>query len=153
MRKEIWRLALAEQDMRLVASAAQELADAHAPSLVLEAGLVVIYCRSFSGAPKGGRVPEHVVDELAPKSHLHQKLWEARNRMYGHTDEDYELRRKAVDVFGTHSYSVEYQHLNPALFDPFRALALALAENFKGAREEREQALRDTGVEPEPLVL
>jgi hypothetical protein len=102
VRKETWRLAVAEQDMRLVANAAQELAEPHAPSLVLEAGLVVIYCRSFSGPPKQGWTPQHIVDELAPEDELHAKLWEARNRLYGHTDEDYEHRRKAVDPhFGT----------------------------------------------------
>ena len=152
IREEIWRLALAAQDMRLVASAAQELLDAHAPSLVLEAGLVAVYCRSFSQAPseEGERPRKHVVDELAPDDSLHDRLWRFRNKGVGHTDADYEHRREAVDVFGNHRHQVEYSHLNRDLLAPIEYLAMALATRFKEAQEERERKLRDAGVEPEP---
>jgi hypothetical protein len=153
LRKEIWRLALAALDMRLVANTAQELMDGHDPSSVVETGLVVTYCRSFSGPPKDDRKPEHVVDELAPvgdRLSLHTKLFEARNKLLAHTDEDYASRRRTVDVFGNHSYKAEYPpKLRPEQLFPIRALALALADRFSTAQKERERVLREAGVEPE----
>ena len=144
VRKEIWRLALAEQDMQLIADACKTLSEVeYTPSrLVIETGLVVTYCRAFSGAP---------VDELAPESQLHTELKEIRDKLLAHSDRSYKSRREAVDVFGDHSHTAEYPpHLNPKLLDPICALALVLVERFKDAREEREQSLRNAGVEPEP---
>jgi hypothetical protein len=137
--------------MRLVAAGAEILAGTTTVPCqrLIEAGLVVTYCRPFSGPPKEGTEPKTEVDALAPKSHLHQKLFEARNKMYAHTDEDYPGRREAVDPFGGHSYAEQYPLLNPNLLQPFGLLALALAEQFKEERKAREQRLRDAGVPSE----
>lgn len=149
LRNEIRRLLLAQNDMQLVAEGAEALAD-EAPNRLLEAGLVVVYCRAFSGSPREGVEPKTVVDSLAPESPLQAELFEARNKLYAHTDDDYAGRREAVDPFGEHSYAEEYRLLNLELLPPIRELALATAERFKEEREAREQRLRDAGVPPEP---
>lgn len=150
IRKEIWRLTLAEHDMWLVHDAAEDLLGEALGSEALETGLVVAYCRSFSGPPKEGWQPQHIVDELAPEMQIHARLFEIRNKLYAHTDEDYRHRRKAVDVFGDHSHSVERQALHPELLGQVVLLAQALADRFKTAREEREATLKAAGVDPVP---
>jgi hypothetical protein len=56
--------------------------------------------------------------------------------------------RKTVDVFGSHRHRVETMYLIKAARSEVHALALAHAETFKDAREEREQMLRDADVPP-----
>jgi hypothetical protein len=152
-RREIRRLLLAEQDMRLTAQAAVALRKR--PDRLLETALVVVYCRPFSGAPKEGREPQTVVDELAPKGdalNLHEQLFLVRNKLYAHTDDEFEHRREGVDVFGDHRYSEQYAELNRDLLEPIESHALALAEEFKEARERRQDELRAAGVPPDVLV-
>jgi hypothetical protein len=118
---------------------------------VLETGLAVVYCRPFSGPPRDdGTEARTLVDSLAPESHLHAKLFEVRNKLYAHTDEEYAHRREAVDPFGAHSYAEAYRLLNPDLLQPIELLALALAERFREQRKVLEQTLRDAGVPAEP---
>ena len=147
-------------DMHLVAAAAAELIETPTLSLrpaaensrpVLEAGLMVTYCRSFSGPPKEGRRPQHVVDALAPESPLHAMMWEARNKVHAHTDEDYAGRREALDVSYNHTYEATYPpHFDSDHLTSIRTLAFGLAETFKEAREARESSLRDAGVSADP---
>lgn len=149
IRKEIWRLALAEHDMHLAVVAAQDLAQ-EGPSEVLEAALAVIYCRPFSGPPRKGKEARHIVDELAPRDEVSLRLWELRDKLFAHTDKAYRFRRKVVDVFGNHSHQVEYRHLNPDVAVVVEALARERADRFKTEREKRETRLREAGVDPTP---
>jgi len=154
VRRKISLLTLAEVDMRQVANAARALNDDDRLPFrrMIETGLVVTYCRPFSGAPKDGVPPQKtVVDMFAPTADfawLHAQLWEVRNKLFGHTDDDYKHRRMAVDVFGSHRYSEQYQHLDPERLVAIAALAEALAEQFREAKEELQQSLIDAGVPP-----
>lgn len=139
LRREIRRLVAAEADMRLVAAGAEALANERYVSntRLLEVGLVVVYCRGFSGPPREDREPRTVVDTLAPDSPLHVSLFELRNKLYAHTDDDYKRRREAVDVFGTHSYSEQYSDLSHDGLERIRELAQAMADRLNEAREDR----------------
>lgn len=140
--------------MRLVAEGADALTSTqHLPSArLVEVGLVVTYCRPFSGPPRAGKPPRHKVDELAPPDDLHALLFVVRSKLYAHNDDSWEHRRRAVDPFGEHSYSEEYRALDPEVLPQIRDLAADQFDRFKWARLELEQTLRDAGVPPEPYV-
>jgi len=150
LQNEIRRLLLAEKDMCLVADAAEVMAESDYVSCreLVQVGMVVAYCRPFSGGPP--REPMTEVDALAPTSSLHARLFEVRNKLYAHTDDDYRLRREAVDPFGEHSYSEESAMLIPDLLLPIRDLARENEGRFREERQAREQRLRDEGVPPKP---
>jgi hypothetical protein len=48
-------------------------------------------------------------------------------------------------------YSEQYRVLNRDLLEPIKYQALALAEEFKKARQRRQNELRDAGVPPDIL--
>jgi hypothetical protein len=124
--RELRRLKLAASDMRLVAGAAETLAeDEHvACERMLETGLVVTYARSFTPDSKRRRLG----DEWAPvdpaDQRLHDRLLELRNELYAHTDEtDARGIEDVAAMLGTgaHRYAESYVPLDrdrlPAIAD------------------------------------
>ena len=153
IRNEIRRLVLAAADMRLAADGARALArNSSSPhARLIEIGVFVAYCRSFSGPPRPGLEPRTEVDTLAPEnSTLHGIIFRVRSKLFAHTDDDYVYRREARDPFGEHSHSEEYSDLNPDFLEELSRLADGNRERFIAAQREREQALRDAGVPPGP---
>ena len=90
---------------------------------------------------------QRVVDRLAPESHLHSQLWVVRNKLYAHSDEDFEHRRTTTEFLGQHKYVASSHHLDRGALSPIKQLARQLSETFREEQEAREQELRDAGIE------
>jgi hypothetical protein len=107
LHREIRRLLLAGQDMKLVAETAEMLVDDESLGgwRVLETGLVVTYARAYTLDSQRRGLP----DELYPQGDdrpLHDSLMRLRGEYYAHTDET--PHREAVDPFGEHRYAERY---------------------------------------------
>ena len=148
--------------MRLAADGARALASSNniLPSSsrlpharLIEIGVIIAYCRPFSGPPRPGAKPRTEIDELAPKdSELHKVIFEARSKLFAHTDDDYKFRREARDPLATHSHSEEYSDLDREFLESLARLAETNGHRFWNAIREREQVLVEADVPPEPYL-
>jgi hypothetical protein len=150
LRREIRQLALAIADMRLAYEAADTMRRRSNPSSrVIEAGMVVIYCRAYTEDSKRRRP---ITLDLLPKEpearRFHDELFKLRDQVYAHTDET--ANRAVLDPFQAHRYTEGYRRWKPESFDKLEQLARAQETVFREALTQREQALRGAGIPPSP---
>lgn len=144
--REIRQLVLARKDMELVAEGAQVLrADGYVPCVrLIEAGMVVSYCRAYSADGKR-RIP--VTAAMLPLDHrlavFHDEIVKLRDTIYAHSDET--PNRVSTDPFGDHRYTEGYHPWRPESFDVFIELARSQEMRFCKALTEREELLRASG--------
>jgi hypothetical protein len=150
LRREIRQLALAIADMRLAYEAADTMRSGYAPSYrVIEAGMVVIYCRAYTEDSK--RRQPITLDLLPPDPdarRFHDELFKLRDQVYAHTDET--PNRGIVDPFQVHRYTEGYRRWKPESFDKLEHLARSQEKVFRDALTQRERALRKAGIPPDP---
>jgi hypothetical protein len=148
-KRELRRVLLAEQDMRLVANEVAAIQEQ--PSLysrALEAGLVVIYARAYTEDGRRNR-PEVELHRQDADGEIHRRFMDLRDQVYAHADET--DARAAVDPFGDYGYAEEWEPLNANDRRLLGELAARQHERLKAERERLQQVLRDAGVDPTPL--